>query len=208
MAFPRRLLNDGEDVVLDLRPHWSFFARPALALVVALAALVALASVDAHELIQVAAAVLTLVALVRFAIRYARWATTNFVVTTDRLIHRKGVLAKEGIEIPLERVNTVFFRQSVLERVLRYGDLVIESGGERGQQSFSDVPRPSEVQNEIYHQIEDNQRRMGAGAGSGARERSGLSVVEQLERLDELCRRGILTRTEFEAKKAQLLERM
>jgi hypothetical protein len=32
--------------------------------------------------------------------------------------------------------------------------------------------------------------------------------VEQLERLDELCRRGVLTRAEFEAEKAQLLERM
>ncbi len=206
MAFPRRLLNDGEDVVLDLRPHWSFFALAGLALVLGLGVLVALASVDAHEFLQVGAAVLTLVALVRFVIRYARWATTNFVVTSDRLIHRKGVLAKEGIEIPLERVNTVFFRQSVPERLLRCGDLMIESGGERGQQSFGDIPRPSDVQNEIYHQIEDNQNRMMGG--SRRSERSALSLVEQLERLDELCRRGVLTRSEFETEKAQLLERM
>ncbi len=207
MAFPRRLLNDGEDVVLDLRPHWSFFALPALALAGALAVLVGLASADAHELLQVAAAVLTLVSLACFAVRYARWATTNFVVTTDRLIRRKGVVAKEGIEIPLERVNTVFFRQGALERMLRCGDLVIESGGERGRQSFSDIPRPSEVQNEVYRQIEDNQHRMTTGARAEHTRRE-LSLVEQLEGLDELCRRGILTQAEFDAKKAQLLERM
>lgn len=205
MAFPPRLLNDGEEIVLDLRPHWSFFALPAAALTVAVGVLIALSTAKWPEWIQVVAAVGTLVALVRFVVRYARWATTNFVVTSDRLIHRKGLVAKEGIEIPLERVNTVFFRQSVLERILRCGDLVIESGGERGQQAFSDIPRPSSVQNDVYHQIEDNQRRMSS---HGDRSSGGLSLVEQLERLDELCRRGVLTRAEFEEEKAQLLDRM
>jgi uncharacterized membrane protein YdbT with pleckstrin-like domain len=205
MAFPSRLLNQGEEMILDLRPHWSFFALPAIVLVVALGGLLALSAAGWPEWLQVVAAVATLVALVRFVLRYARWASTNFVVTSDRLIHRRGVIAKEGIEIPLERVNTVFFRQSVLERVLRCGDLVIESGGERGRQAFSDIPRPSLVQNEIYRQIEDNQQRT---VSRHDRPSGGLSLVEQLERLDELCRRGVLTRAEFEAEKAQLLERM
>ena len=205
MAFPSRLLNDDEEIVLDLRPHWSFFALPAIALVAAVSLLVALSAARWHELLQILAAVVTLVALVRFVVRYSRWATTNFVVTSDRLIHRRGIVAKEGIEIPLERVNTVFFRQSVLERALRCGDLVIESGGERGRQAFGDIPRPSSVQNEIYHQIEGNQGRMSSGRDRGS---GGLSLVEQLERLDELRQRGVLTRAEFEAEKAQLLERM
>lgn len=201
MAFPRRLLNDEEEVVLDLRPHWSFFVVAAVVLVAALALLIGLASAGAPDLLQLAAAVVTVVALGRFALRYARWATTNFVVTSDRLIHRSGVVAKEGIEIPLERVNTVFFRQSIVERVLRCGDLVVESGGERGRQSFSDIPRPSAVQNEIYHQIEDNQQRMVSGRPTG-----GLTVVEQLERLDALCQRGVISQAEFATKKAELLE--
>lgn len=205
MAFPSRLLNDGEEIVLDLRPHWSFFALPAIALIASVSLLIALSAARWHEWLQVLAAVITLVALVRFVVRYARWATTNFVVTSDRLIHRRGILAKEGIEIPLERVNTVFFRQSVLERLLRCGELVIESGGERGRQAFSDIPRPSSVQNDIYHQIEGNQGRMSAERDRGS---GGLSLVEQLERLERLCRRGVLTRAEFEAEKAQLLERM
>lgn len=203
MAFPERLLNDGEEVVLDLRPHWSVFALPALVLVVAVGLLVALSTVGWPEWLQVVAAVATLAALVRFAVRYARWAATNFVVTTDRLVHRRGVVSKEGIEIPLERVNTVFFRQTLVERLLRCGDLVIESGGERGQQAFSDIPRPSLVQNEIYQQIEDNHERMYGGG----RRQSELSLVEQLERLDGLRQRGVLTQDEFDAEKARLLSR-
>jgi hypothetical protein len=39
--------------------------------------------------------------------RYLKWVTTNFVITSDRVIYRSGVFAKSGIEIPLERVNSV-----------------------------------------------------------------------------------------------------
>ena len=49
-----------------------------------------------------------------FAHSYVNWVSTDFVVTTDRLIYRHGVLAKHGIEIPLDRVNTVFFHQTRL----------------------------------------------------------------------------------------------
>lgn len=203
MAFPSRLLHDGEEIVVDLRPHWSSLALPALAL--AAAVVVALSALSWPEWLQVGWALVTLAALGHFAARYARWATTTFVVTSERLIHRRGIVAKEGIEIPLERVNTVFFRQSVMERILRCGDLVIESGGELGRQAFSDIPRPALVQSDIYSEMEENQRRMSSGPDRGGR---GLSVVEQLERLDRLCRRGVLSRAEFEAEKAQLLERM
>lgn len=202
MAFPRRLLNEGEELVLDLRPHWRFFAGPAVVLVLALGVVAAVAGTDLPGALLLAAAGVALATLAWFAGRYSRWATTNFVLTTDRLIHRSGVLAKRGIEIPLERVNTVFSNQSVVERLLRCGDLVIESGGEQGRQAFSDIPKPRLVQNEIYRQIEDNQDRM-----FGARERVD-DPIDQLERLDALRRRGVISESEFAAKKARLLDRM
>ena len=140
----------------------------------------------------------------RTATRLAKWSTTNFVVTTDRLIYRSGVLAKKGIEIPLERVNNIHFNQSIFERMLRSGDLMIESGGERGQQMFSDIGRPARVQNEIYRTMEAAQAR-DADRMAGRRE---LSIPEQIDKLDELRSRGVLSQAEFDAKKAQLLDRM
>ncbi|HUF32743.1 MAG TPA: PH domain-containing protein [Acidimicrobiales bacterium] len=200
MAFPRKLLHDDEQVAADLRPHWWSLAGPTATLVLALVALVALSANRAPDWATVGAGAVTVVALAWFVGRYARWATTSFVVTTDRLISREGVLAKRGIEIPLERVNTVFFDQSLFERVLRYGDLVIESAGEGGRQHFTDIPRPSAIQNEIYRRIEDNQRRLSGGHRPG-------SVAEELDRLDGLRRRGVLTEEEFSVQKARLLGR-
>jgi len=84
------------------------------------------------------------------------------------------------------------------------GDLLIESGGEQGQQRFSNIRRPFEVQNEIYRQMERSAARdMDRMAG-----RRQLSVPEQIEKLDELRQKGVISQAEFDAKKAQLLRQM
>lgn len=202
MAFPRRLLFEGEDVVLDLRPHWWFFAGPTGLLVLTLVALIATAASDLGEWATILSAGVVLASLVWFAGRYLRWATTNFVLTSDRLIFRSGVVAKRGIEIPLERINTVFSHQTILERMLRTGDLVVESGGEQGRETFSEIPKPPDVQNEIHRQIDISQERGGEPV---PRE---LDVVDQLNRLDDLRRRGVITEAEFQVKKQQLLDRL
>lgn len=201
MPFPKRLLFEGEEVVLDLRPHWWFFAGPASLLVVALVVLVVVAVRDVGDWALLAMAGVVLGALVWFAGRYTRWATINFVLTTDRLIYRSGVVAKRGIEIPLERVNTVFSNQTIFERVLRSGDIVVESGGEQGRQAFNDIPSPSEVQNEIYRQIEQNSDR-------SSRAERQPDIVDQIDRLAGLRERGVITEAEFQAKKAKLLDQL
>jgi membrane protein YdbS with pleckstrin-like domain len=202
VAFPKRLLNTGEEVVVDLRPHWWFFAGPATLLLLCVVGLVVAASTSAPGVIKLALSGITLATLAWFAGRYTRWATTTFAVTTDRIVYRHGVVGKQGIEIPLERVNTIFFHQGIWERVIGTGDLTIESAGEHGSETFSDIRKPSHVQNEIYRLMEENATRT---YGGGARE---LSIPEQIDRLDELRRRGVITEAEFQAKKTQLLDRM
>jgi uncharacterized membrane protein YdbT with pleckstrin-like domain len=207
VAFPQKLLNDGEQVALDLRPHWWFMAEPTAALVgsILLGVIALQSDIDALKYV---CAVLLLFCLGWFGIRYAKWSTTNFVVTSDRVIHRYGVVAKHGIEIPLERINTVFFNQSIFERLLGAGDLGIESAGERGAETFEDVRKPAIVQNEIYRQMESNSNRMHGGRQQAPTQESALSIPEQIEKLDELRKRGVISEQEFAAKKADLLNRM
>jgi uncharacterized membrane protein YdbT with pleckstrin-like domain len=204
MPFPRKLLNEGEDIVLDLRPHWWGLVKPALAVIVAAALVILVANAIDNDIPTYAAVALLVFTVGWMVARYLGWASTNFVVTTDRLIHRAGVLGKSGREIPLERVNDIAVNQTFLERLIGKGDLMIESGGERGQQHFTDVRRPFVVQNTIYREMERAGAR-DAERATGSRE---LSIPEQIEKLDELRQRGVVTQAEFEAKKAQLLERM
>ena len=57
------------------------------------------------------------------------WATSHFVVTSDRIIHRQGFIAKSSMEVPLEALNDVRFQQSVLERMIGAGDLILGAVG-------------------------------------------------------------------------------
>lgn len=207
MPFPPKLLNDNEQVVLDLKPHWWFMVGSTLALVGSIiVALLVLAWFDV-DVLKYGGALLVLFCLAYFGYRYVKWTSMQFVVTTERVIHREGIVAKKGIEIPLERINTVFFNQSIFERILGAGDLGIESAGERGSETFTDVRKPSLVQNEIYRQMEANSNRMHQG-GPAATQPAAASIPEQIEQLDQLRQRGVISEQEFAAKKADLLNRM
>jgi uncharacterized membrane protein YdbT with pleckstrin-like domain len=215
VPFPRKLLNENEEVVLDLRPHWWYMAKPTAALVgaIVLGIIVLMQAGDkgVGQGIKIITALIVLFCLGWFGERYLKWVSTNFVVTTDRVIHRFGVLAKHGIEIPLERINTVFFHQSIFERALGQGDLGIESAGERGAETFDNVRKPALVQNEIYRQMEANATRHHGPRDyqpAPTQPGPGSSIPAQLDQLDDLRKRGVITEAEFAAKKAELLNRM
>jgi uncharacterized membrane protein YdbT with pleckstrin-like domain len=205
MPYPKKLLNDYETVAVDLHPHWWYFAEPVLALVSSIAlGILTLVFTDGTGTARSALVWLVIILIIASAVwvvvRYLKWATTNVVITSDRLIFRSGVLAKHGIEIPLERVNTVHFNQSIFERMIGAGDLVIESGAEDGQQRFTDIRRPDRVQNLIHSQMEENEkRRFTVGA------QPGTDIASQLEKLEGMLERGTLTIEEFQAQKDRLL---
>ena len=204
MAFPKKYLNDGEEIIRDLRPHWFFLFGPSVALIGSLALAIWVSQAVDSDFALFPALALAVVALLLFLVRIAQWVTTDFVLTTDRLIYRKGVVSRHGKEIPLERVNDVSFTQSLFQRMLRAGDLLVESGGERGQSHFGHFAKPQDIQNEIHRAIEAAQAR-DADRMAGRRE---LSPLEQLEKLEELRQRGVISQTEFEVKKAKLLDRL
>lgn len=178
-----------------------------------------------------------LIALLGAAGRYFHWRTTEFVITTDRIITREGIFSKQGREIPLDRVMNLAYHQSIWERLLGAGDLVVESAGETGHTVFSDVSNPAYIENLIYRQAEmfeqgiaGTSARMSGAAPigpAGHRRKGGLgdsqrgetrgesgavmggqSIPEQIEKLAELHQRGILSDEEFSDKKHELLNRM
>jgi len=213
MGFSTDLLSDDEEIVVDMHPHWwtlvPISALLAVVLVGGLAVLLRAGDGTLWFIARVIVGLALLATLALFAIRYAKWVTTEFVVTTERVISRKGVLAKQAIEIPLDRINTVFFEQQPMERILGQGDLGIESAGEGGRQTFTNIRKPNMVQAEIYAQkerFEDRRlERIGQASSGAARSES---IPDQIAKLDDLRKSGVLTDAEFEAKKADLLGRM
>ncbi len=215
MGYPKHLLNEGEELALDLQPHWIYFFRQAVVggvLIVLLA--LWLGPTDRSGWLGWPLVVLLVGYAGWVALRYATWRSIHFVVTDRRLVYRSGFVAKRGVEIPLERINNIIFNQRALERLIGTGDIDVESAGRDGQTHFDNVRRPDAVQQEIYRQMEVNARKQAGWAAPGAPPpatappAAAPSVAEQIEDLARLRDQGHITAAEFEAKKAELLSRM
>ncbi len=217
MPYPRKNLNADETIALDMHPHWWYFWEPALLLIgILVVAVVVLVNTDSGGLGS-AMRWLVIVGILGGAIwlvsRYMKWISTNFVITSNRIIFRQGIISKSGIEIPLDRVMNVNFHQGIFERMLGAGDLLIESGGEDGQSRFTDIRHPDRVQNLIHSEMEGHaQRRAGysipgrvAGSSDMPPPPPPVDVTASLERLEGMLQRGTLTPEEFQAQKRKLL---
>jgi uncharacterized membrane protein YdbT with pleckstrin-like domain len=202
MTYPKRLLTEGEEIVRDFRPHWRLLVIPFFWTLLFGAAIWLTWSLDpANDAFDWAVTALAAVLFVRFGFYpFISWWFTHYVLTNERLIRRSGVLARKGVEIPLENINDVSFSQTILERVLRSGDLLIESAGTQGQSRFGDIPEPEAFQSLIYKTREMRARDLTKGGG--VEQTDNLS---QLERYAALLKEGLITQEEFDAKKADLL---
>jgi uncharacterized membrane protein YdbT with pleckstrin-like domain len=207
MGFPRALLADHERVLFELRPHWLSVLPALLWAVLLVAAWLAVGALTDSGLLLLAATVAALIGLLFLSVvPLLMWSRTLFVLTTDRLITRRGVLAKEAIEIPLERINDVALKQSASERMVGAGDLLIESAGEREQTRITNIRKPEQVQLRIYQATEDNYNRMQR-SGQPFPTPAATSIPEQIEALGRLKTQGVITEAEFEDKKRELLDR-
>ena len=157
MAYPDDLLVDDEQVVVHRHPHWKMLVLPVLALLLVvgvasfLAALVSAQTWAVWVWLGLAAAGLALVG--RFTLYpVVRWRTTHFVVTDRRVLVREGVFTRHGMDIPSKRINSVQFRQGLLDRILGSGTLVIESDSD-GSLEFDDVPGVRRVHAVLYDEV-------------------------------------------------------
>jgi uncharacterized membrane protein YdbT with pleckstrin-like domain len=202
MPYPTKLLNDDETISVDLHPHWFHFLEPGFALIGSIVLGIVALTIDGGG--GTALGWISLALIIGTALwmvgRYITWSTSHFVVTNHRIIYRSGWLTKNGIDIPLDRVNNVLNSQGVLERMFGAGDLIIESAGESGQQGFHDIKNPQRVQNQIYAQIQLDKAAQRSPATAG-----GTDVATQLEKLEGLLQRGTLSPEEFENEKRRLL---
>jgi membrane protein YdbS with pleckstrin-like domain len=231
------LLDEDEDVLVDLRPHWIFFLGPLFLT----AAAIAVVAVIAHQYPKAPVAVAWLLAVlvaapaVWLAARLARWFGTSIVVTDRRIVFRSGVLGRRVVNLRLQRVVDTHCNQRPLERLIGAGTIVLEVEGEEGGLALDDVRRPRVLQRVINRQLSQMDANWHSDPAPSSTERfrderdraerrewtppSGVpitrreppggstSIPDQLVALDRLRRQGILSDQEFAEKKAELLRR-
>lgn len=233
MTDPANLLMSDETVVFDVRHHPFVLWKPAVAELSYLALWLAAVSVFGFFRKPVMVIIGIAVFLVLFA--WSTWSAlaftrANLTLTDRRLIYRSGVFSRHLREVPLSKINDVAVYQSVSGRVFGLGDLVVVTAGEQGQQfPFLSMPHPEQLRVQVLERIHEFQSR-AASPGEMAREiahamnrtqptaqigaippeRPPLysEIVDQIERLDMMRERGVLTDEEFQRAKQALLDRL
>ncbi|MEO7194946.1 MAG: PH domain-containing protein [Pseudonocardiaceae bacterium] len=158
MPYPDELLRSGERVVVHKHPHWKMLVLPVLAFLIIVglgsyaAGWVAGQSWRSYGWIGLAA-LGGLGVLWLTVAPLLRWRTTHFVLTTRRVLVREGVLSRSGIDIPINRINSVQFRHSLIDRMLGCGTLIVESASDEPLE-FDDIPQVERVHSLLNYEVD------------------------------------------------------
>ena len=137
-------LHPGEEIVFEGHPSWRSvlqFYVAGVVLVAVVAAICALASGAVLAIVGGAVA-LALGVLAGFLKRLA----TRYVITTERLHIRRGILSKATQETRIQRVQNVNTDQSFFERLMQVGTVDFDTAGSDDSEfRFVGVADPRDV---------------------------------------------------------------
>jgi uncharacterized membrane protein YdbT with pleckstrin-like domain len=201
MSYPEKFLTEGESVVREFRPHWRLLFIPfAWTLLFGVLIFLTWSYPPDNSTFDWSVTGVVLVVFLKLGLYpFIAWWFTHYVVTNERIIRRSGILSRAGTEIPLENINHMSFSQTILERMLRSGDLLIESAGENAQSNFNDIPQPEAFQSLVYRLRELRAKSLG---NKGIEDTDALA---QVERFAALLKEGLITQAEFDRQKGKLL---
>ena len=167
----RKLLNEGEDVVLSTRTHVKVLILPAVVLIVVAGLAGYLSSLPDGANAGTWRWVIWLVAalfVVWFVVLpFLKWLLTTYTFTNRRLITRTGILTRRGHDIQLVRISDVSYEKGIVDRMLGCGTLLIAGASEQGPLELHDIPRVEQVQLVLSDQLFHGSDRTSPRADDG-----------------------------------------
>jgi uncharacterized membrane protein YdbT with pleckstrin-like domain len=147
--------------------------------------------------------VVALVLAVLLLGRYIWWRNKVYVVTNLRVMKLEGIFSKSHRDASLDKINDLVMTQSLLGRMLGYGDLQILTANEASGMTYHQLHDPVEFKRQV---LQLRTAEMADGPGLGAA--SVADPIAQIQRLGELRAQGVITEEEFAAKKKALMDRI
>jgi uncharacterized membrane protein YdbT with pleckstrin-like domain len=151
MSYVRSVLQPGENVRYATNIHWIVYLPGLLLLIVA--AVVYWfghrpVAVGAAFIWDVLAGVVLLAAAVWLFIGWFRRWTTEIAVTDRRIIYKRGFIRRDTVEMHLDKVESVDVEQSILGRIMNYGDISIHGTG-AGIEDLKNIGSPIAFRNHV-----------------------------------------------------------
>jgi uncharacterized membrane protein YdbT with pleckstrin-like domain len=150
VGYVERHLLPNERVVYKTRLHWILFLKPGLVVVVGLVLSAVLWRVLQPPWLWYVGLAVVLAGLAWGFVHIVELMTSEFAVTTTRLIFKVGLIARYTTELLLSKVESIGVNQGLLGRIFNYGDLTVTgTGGAR--ELFHRVRDPIGFRNHVQH---------------------------------------------------------
>ena len=184
MALPRRFLNEDEELLAELRPHWIFLFGPLFTSIGVWAGLIVLVILwsNAPGWTNYPILIIALIPSLWLLGRVVRWRSYVVALTSTRILVRQGILGRDTVQLRLQRITEVNIRQELIERMLGTGSLIIDVQGEDDSLTLEYMRKPAVVQRVINSQINEivgGGRREAIPADMQPRDRYGAHYAEQ-----------------------------
>jgi uncharacterized membrane protein YdbT with pleckstrin-like domain len=145
------ILQPGEKVLYSTNAHWIFY-WPAIAAWIVAVILFFESRATINEsvtLLCLSASAVATIAALYFTARawFHRW-TTETDVTNLRVVHKTGFIKRRTFEMSLDKVESVDVNQSILGRLLNYGNVTVRGVGE-GAETITTIASPLDFRNHI-----------------------------------------------------------
>jgi uncharacterized membrane protein YdbT with pleckstrin-like domain len=145
------ILQPGEKVLYSTNAHWIFYL-PAIAVWIVALVLLILSRATITEsviLLCLAASAVVAIAALYWTVKawFHRW-TTETDVTNRRVVHKTGFVKRRTFEMSLDKVESVDVNQSILGRLLNYGNVTVRGVGE-GAETIRTIAAPLDFRNHI-----------------------------------------------------------
>jgi membrane protein YdbS with pleckstrin-like domain len=157
MALPRKFLNEDEELLAELRPHWIFLFGPLFTSIGVWAAIIAIVIVwrNPPGWTNYPFLILALIPGLWLLGRFLRWRSYIIALTSTRIIVRQGIMGRDTVQLRLQRITEVNVSQTLIERLLGTGRVIIDVQGEDDSMTLEFVRKPAVVQRVINSQINE-----------------------------------------------------
>ncbi len=184
MALPRKFLNEDEELLAELRPHWIFLFGPLFTSIGVWAGLIVLVILwqNPPGWTNYPIIILALIPSLWLLGRFVRWRSYVVALTSTRILVRQGIFGRDTVQLRLQRITEVNIRQELIERVLGTGSLIIDVQGEDDSLTLEYMRKPAVVQRVINSQINEivgGGRREAIPPGMQPRDRHGAPYADR-----------------------------
>lgn len=131
MSYVDTVLQPGERLKARATIHWAIYLSGLVVLgaglIIYLAARPPEGYLPLTALVAAAPAVIGVALMVR---AWLGWLGTEIAVTDHRVIYKTGVVSRRTVEMHVDQIESVEVEQSIIGRLLGYGDISVHGTGE------------------------------------------------------------------------------